>query len=205
MWTSWPFIAVTVLFLVTAVVFVLFDFINEFIIRKTFKKRFSVFMYRIAKNHDWLLVNKVILAANNDGKRTTIDAVLFGDKYVYQIAFREYPGAITGDGSDAQWLVLRRQDSLMVTNPLLAGETRKQILASALQIDPNNVINVVVIARNSMIDDIKTSSAYQLVVSETDFIKAIEFVEASSPIPTYLDSTVETYAQRLQQLSTAFK
>lgn len=205
MWTSWPFIAVTVLFFVLAVVFISYDFTHEYFLRKTFKKRFGLSLFRIAKNHDWLLVNKVTLLSPIDQKKATIDAVLFGDKYVYQIAFREYPGAVTGDGTDAQWLILRRSDSLMVTNPLLAGETRKHVLASVLQIDPSNVINVVVIAKNSLLDDIKTSSAYQLVVSERDFIKAIEYVESSSQIPTYLDETVETYAARLQQLSQAYR
>lgn len=205
MWTSWLFIAVSVLFLVLSITFILSDFILDWWTRKTFKRRFRLHLFRYAKNHDWLLVNQVHLALESENKQAKIDAVLFGDKYVYQIAFREYPGAVTGDGNDAQWIVMRGKRSLLITNPLLANESRKHVLATALQIDPSNVINVVVIAKNSLIDDIKTASGYQLVVSEKDFGRAIGYIEVTAQIPSYLDETVETYAQRLNQLSQSYR
>ncbi len=205
MWTSWPLIAVSVLFLVLSFAFILSDYIIEWWTRKTFKRRFRMHLFRFAKNHDWLLVNQVHIALESEKKQAKIDAVLFGDKYVYQIAFREYPGAVTGDGNDAQWIVMRGRRSLLITNPLLANESRKHVLATSLQIDPSNVINVVVISKNSLVDEIKTASGYQLVVSEKEFAKAINYIEASAQIPSYLDETVETYAQRLHQLSQLYR
>lgn len=205
MWTSWPFIAVSVLFLVLSITFIFSDYLVEITSRRLFKRRFRVHLFRYAKNHDWLLVNKVHLALTEEKKQARIDAVLFGDKYVYQIALRDYPGAVTGDGHDAQWIVMRGKRSLLITNPLLANETRKHVLSTALQVDPSNIINVVVVARNSVLDDIRTASPYQLVVSEKDFDRAIQYIEDSAQVPSYLDTTVETYAQRLVQISDSYK
>ncbi|MBQ9457974.1 MAG: NERD domain-containing protein [Bacilli bacterium] len=99
---------------------------------------------RIAEDHDYYLINN-FKSRTNDDESFHIDHLLVGNKYIYCIRDRYYPGALSAQPDDKSWIYYKRKNAQYIDNPMLKNVVRTERLALVSGISRNIFISIVVI------------------------------------------------------------
>ncbi len=98
------FIVAAVLVVLLVVFIILYRPLKSHYTKKNFKDMYGKKIYKLAQYHDFYLINE-FLFAYEDNRATTIDHILFGDKYIYLIKDCYYDGSLTGKLDDDNSLI----------------------------------------------------------------------------------------------------
>jgi len=96
------FIVVAIILALLLIALILFPFIKRHYEFKNFNEIYFKRINRIALDHDYLLINNLVLRDHN-GVICRIDHILFCEKYIYVIKDRYYRGGISGNYNDNIW------------------------------------------------------------------------------------------------------
>jgi hypothetical protein len=112
---------------------------------------------KYCKNHDYILLTNLILPTS-DGKKIKVDDLVIADKYIYVISQRILYGNISGIEEDAKWILRSTKESKYISNPFIANEIRKKVIAEIANIDSSTLINLVCFSKTAFTHDVKIKS-----------------------------------------------
>lgn len=148
---------------------------------------------RVALDNDFYLVN-------NFSNRTAeleefhVDHILIGNKYLYCIRDRYYPGALAAKEEDQSWVFFGRGKGRFVPNPIITNRLRVQRLSLMSGIDESLFISIVLINNDCYLTPYEPSGDGDFLSSLKDFPKLIKELESRDVDP--LDQNAISVAAR---------
>ncbi|MFA6755236.1 MAG: nuclease-related domain-containing protein [Bacilli bacterium] len=151
---------------------------------RNFKKVFYKRINKIVLNHDYLLINDLVLKDHN-GKICTIDHIVFAEKYIYVIKDRYYRGAISGQKDDNVWFFYGKKGvKEEFENPMKLNDKRIDKLSSITHFDRSMFISVVLINKNCIVKNLSSlNSKDSLIIPTSKLKKLIKNIESRDVAP----------------------
>lgn len=175
---------------------------NFFYSHKTIQSYYKK-VYRVALDNDFYLINNFENKTAEE-EEFHIDHILIGDKFIYCIRDRYFPGAIIGKEEDPAWILCRRKKSEKIKNPLYVNAIRVQRLALMSGIDRKCFISVVLVNDDCLITPYEVSSQDNFLVSLSNFPKFIKEKE-SMPIDPLDPQAIAVAARDFSELNLSEK
>ena len=146
---------------------------------RNFKKVFYKRINKIVLNHDYLLINDLVLKDHN-GKICTIDHIVFAEKYIYVIKDRYYRGAISGQKDDNVWFFYGKKGvKEEFENPMHINEKRIQKLSNITHFDNEYFISIILINDNAIVKNLKgMNTKNSFIIPKSKFKKLIKTIES---------------------------
>ena len=118
-------------------------------VKRYLYKRHTVRMYyktisRIAEDRDFYLINDFKSTTGSD-ETFHIDHLLVGNKYIYCIRDRYYPGALSAQPEDKSWIYYKRKTAQYIDNPMLKNVVRTERLSLITGIPRDIFVSIVLI------------------------------------------------------------
>lgn len=135
-------------------------------------------IYKLALYNDYYLINKCELRISEE-EVVHLDHLLFGDKFIYVIKDRYFPGSLKGNAGDLNFLFYEhyRPKSRIIPNPLLMNAERIDKIVLFTNLHPSYFINIIVVNDDLLLDDIKTLTGQEYVVKIGQLPKLVEAIE----------------------------
>lgn len=150
-------------------------------------KHFTVRMYyrdvrKVTLDHDFFLINDFM---NKFGGAESfhIDHIMIGDKFIYCIRDRYYPGVIEAKEDDPKWLYYCGKKKTAINNPLLLNKLRVERLSLITAIDSKELISIVLVNNDCMMTPLSLTKSDSFLVSLKKFPKLIELLESQDVPP----------------------
>ncbi|MCF0117785.1 MAG: hypothetical protein HUJ61_07050 [Bacilli bacterium] len=121
-----------------------------------------------------------------EGKRVQINHVLFGNKFLYCIYDRVYNGGLSGHLNDEMWLNYHKNGNKYekVKNPLKANRVRTDKFQLLTQIDPEDIISLVVINDDCILNsEAIERDDHNMIVHLSDLERTIVICEGRNVAP----------------------
>lgn len=178
----------------------LFDPIRHFLYKhKTIRMYYRV-VKRVAYDNDFFLVNN-FANLTADFEEYHIDHILLGNKYIYCIRDRYYPGCLAAKEDNPSWIYFRKGKEGYIQNPLAMNRLRLQRLSLMSGIDEKLFINIVLINNDCYFTPFESKSDDTFLSSLADFPKLIEELE-SRDIDPLDERAIAVAARDFAQLNT---
>ena len=134
--------------------------------KKAFHYNVSREVYRIAKDNDFYLLNKVALQLK-DGKVIHFDHLLFGDKFIYCIGANYYSIAINGKFNDSSWFKYRRNNKIdIIKNPMRLHRARVNYLSKLFKSSPDLFLAIVIVNDSCLLPEyIDEATAFDKIIN----------------------------------------
>ena len=117
-----------------------------------FKHKVAKKIYKIAKDNDYYLLNKV--AINIEGKIIHFDHLLFANKYIYCIGVNYYSVAINGRLNDKKWFHYKSNNGFdYINNPMRIHRERVNYFSSLTGSSSDIFVSTIVINDSCLIED----------------------------------------------------
>ena len=155
---------------------------------------------KYCKNHDYILLTNLILPTS-DGKKIKVDDLVIADKYIYVISQRILYGNISGIEEDAKWILRSTKESKYISNPFIANEIRKKVIAEIANIDSSTLINLVCFSKTAFTHDVKIKSNDKVLTNINKIEHDIHRYEKKSQLNDFLNEDVSKLAELLYQTS----
>lgn len=161
-------ICFVVVFLIVSLIVLLMPIIKRRQDDKQFFKRVYEYVYQVAKDKDFYLINNVEIAI--DTKTIHFNHILFGNKYIYCISNLPLKGGLSGKFQDEQWFKYDENNTRTVgKNPMLLHKARLDYLISALNVKEEDLfIGICVCNDSCLIDDIEGMPKNLAIINESD-------------------------------------
>lgn len=145
--------------------------------RRHFVRSYGRYIYRIALDYDYYLINQFkYIHSNRDTK--TIDHILFGSKWIYVIMDCYYSGAISAKENDVSWIhYLSKRKKRYIDNPLRINADNVNQLSMITDINKNMIISIVVINDDCHVEPFDKSSKTNYLVSRSQLRRLIKALE----------------------------
>ena len=145
-----------------------------------FKHKVAKKLYKIAKDNDYYLLNKV--AINVEGKIIHFDHLLFGDKYIYCIGVNYYPLAINGKQNDKNWFRYKSNNKFVyIKNPMRLHRERVNYFSSLISSDSDLFVATIVINNSCLIDE-KCNTKYDKIINLKNLENMVKNYEKNSNV-----------------------
>jgi len=152
--------------------------VKRHIYARNYVRIYGKVIYKIALDYDYYLINQFGLVEQAE-KITTINHILFGQKYIYVIKDCYYRGAIGAKEDDSSWIhYASKRKKTYIDNPLRVNSEYLNALSIITQIDKSMLISVVVINDDCLITPFKGKSQSNFLVAKSSIRKLIKALEA---------------------------
>ncbi len=171
------FLSITIVILL---VLIFFHQLSNFFEKIFFRFNVARKVYKIAKDNDYYLLNKV--AINVEGKTIHFDHLLFGDKYIYCIGVNYYPLAINGKQNDKKWFRYKANNKFVyIKNPMRLHRERVNYFSSLISSDSDLFVATIVINNSCLIDE-KCNTKYDKVINLKNLENMVKNYEKNSNV-----------------------
>lgn len=148
-------------------------------------KHFTIRMYyrtvrKTVLYNDYFLINDFVNTSGGS-EPFHIDHVMIGEKFVYCIRDRYYPGAIAAKDTDPNWIYFHGKKSTYIQNPLLVNKVRVERLAMMTGFDSRFLISIVLINDDCLLTPLDNTYSDNFIVSLKRFPDLIKYLE-SQPV-----------------------
>ena len=175
-------------------------------IKRFLYKRWTIQMYykkiyKVALDEDFYLINS-FSNKTADEDEFHIDHILIGDKFIYCIRDRYYPGARKAKEEDSSWIFYDRKhkDGVQIQNPLRINEIRVQMMSLMSGLNQKLFISVVLVNDDCLWNGYENTSDSSYVVSLKKFPSFIASKEAL-PIPPMDPKAIQVAAKDIAELN----
>lgn len=156
----------------------LFPLFKRAFYTRNFVKIYYRDIYKIALYFDFFLINELILKLD-DQNTSTLDHVIFGDKYIYAIKDKYLSGTLTGKAEDQQWIHQpRRQRPKRIDNLLKFNRIRVEKMSLVTGLDYELFISIVLVNDDVDISDVEVNSKIDYLVHRRDLYRLIKAIES---------------------------
>lgn len=170
-----------IILVILSLIIIFYHPISLWIEKKTFKHRVYKKVYKIAKNYDFYLLNKV--AINVDGKIIHFDHLLFGNKYIYCIGSNYYSFAINGKFDDATWFKYKKNKTFqLIKNPMKIHRERVNYFASLITSSKDLFVSCVIINDSCLLPEIDGCSNYDKIINLNKLENLVKEKESNKDI-----------------------
>ena len=134
-------------------------------------------IYSYTLNHDYYLINNFVFRLDSK-HNTSIDHILFGDKFIYVIMDKYYEGDLMGKSYDQSLILMAKNGSKnYVDNPYVLFYKLLSRLSTATGISTDLMIGITMI-NNDCRMKIDSSSKQFFMIQRKRFAKLIDTIEA---------------------------
>lgn len=152
--------------------FVFSKTIARFIEKKKYRKRVYKILYKYARDHDYMLLNKMALQIEN--KVIHFDHLLFTNKFIYCIVDAYYNGPLKGKFNDQKWFKYDKNGKFThINNPMLLNRVRVNYLAGFMSASQDLFVELLVINDSCLIDNIDDLTEMDAITHIKDLKKTI--------------------------------
>lgn len=180
------FIALGVLLLAAILTFLLYPSSKRRYLKKHYVKAYGRKVYSVANNHDYFLINRLVLEASDDSK-IKVDHLLFGDKYIYVIKDYYLYGAIEGKEIDRSFIFysMNKKDNLKsyINNLLTENDKRIENLAMLTGNRKSFFANIVVVNNDCDISRLEVENKSKFIIHLKDLKKVVMEMESKDIAP----------------------
>jgi hypothetical protein len=147
--------------------------------RRNFFPYYGKRIYKLALYEDYYLINRFRLKLDEDNE-AHIDHLLCGDKFIYVIKDKYFPGGISGNEKDSNWFFhpFNRPRSSFIPNPFLFNRIRIQKLALVINLDESFFINIIVVNDDCILDKIQPKDGCDFICNLKNLNKIVKANEA---------------------------
>ena len=164
-----------------AVAILLFIFVVIPLLRIIHKRNYKGYYYRkiynYTLNRDFYLINNFVFRLDSK-HNTSIDHILFGDKFIYVIMDKYYEGDLMGNSYDPDLILIAKNGSRnYVDSPYIMFNKLLSRLSTATGISTDLMIGITVI-NNDCRMNIDSSSKQFFMIQRNRFPKLVDTIEA---------------------------
>lgn len=181
-----------IVLVIISLVVVFYHPIFHFFEKLFFKMQVNRKVYKIAKDYDYYLLNKVVIKV--EGKTIHFDHLLFGNKYIYCIGKNYYSVGINGRFNDSSWFQYKRNNQFeIIKNPMRLHRERVNYFCSKLSSSSDLFVGTILVNNSCYLESIDGADKYNLLLNLKNFERVVKEYESDTSI-----SPIEP--QRLQNL-----
>lgn len=134
-------------------------------------------IYSYTLNHDFYLINNFVFRLDSK-HNTSIDHILFGDKFIYVIMDKYYEGDLMGNSYDQSLILIAKNGSKnYVDNPYVLFNKLLSRLSTATGINTDLMIGITMI-NNDCRMNIESNSKQFFMIQRKRFSKLVDTIEA---------------------------
>ena len=157
-------------------------------------------VYKIALYFDFYLINELILKLD-DQNTSTLDHVIFGEKYIYAIRDKYMDGSLTGKGEDAQWIHQpRKRGPRRIDNLLKFNRVRVEKMSLVTGLDYELFISIVLVNDDLDIKEVEINSKVDYIVHRKDLYRLIKAIE-SRPMAKINDAQLQQAVRDIDKIN----
>ncbi len=191
-------IFIFIILIIIAIVLIFYNQIKTFLERTFFSFYVGKKIYKIAKDNDFYLLNKV--AINIDGKTIHFNHILFGNKYIYCIGENYYSTGINGKFDDLSWYQYRRNNKhIIIKNPMLLHRERVNYFSSIISSPSDMCVATFVVNDSCLIDEISGASDNDKLVNISKLPKLIKKFESNNEVNPIHEEMLYTLVQQIKK------
>jgi hypothetical protein len=174
--------------------------IKRALLARNFVRNYGRMIYKVALDYDYYLINQFGLAKEGDSI-TTINHILFGQKYIYVIKDCYYRGAISAKENDASWIhYVNKNKKRYIDNPLRVNASNLHKLFLITRIEKNMLISIVVVNDDCHIEPFERKSQSNFLVTKSHFRKLIQALE-QRPVENIDDQALDRAVKDIAHLN----
>ena len=145
--------------------------------KRNYRSYYFKKIYSYTLNHDYYLINNFVFRLDSK-HNTSIDHILFGDKFIYVIMDKYYEGDLMGNSYDQSLILMAKNGSKnYVDNPYVLFNKLLSRLSTATGISTDLMIGITMI-NNDCRMNIDSSSKQFFMIQRKRFAKLIDTIEA---------------------------
>ena len=188
------YILITLLVILLLAYICFHKYVNLFIVSITGKKRVEKKLYKGCKINDFLIITDLYVPVE-ENKMRHIDAIIFGNKYVYITSIVKNAGEVKVSLTDHKWRVIYNGSLSLINNPFIYNQKVMNKLANVVEgLNMEDMKSLVVLTKTCSIDG-TSSSNQEFVALENDAINMILDIEKNSDQDIFDPFEVERYAK----------
>lgn len=189
--TQWAlFFVLATLGVIAIALLLLYKPIKHYLYKHNAVKSYYHKVKRVVYDNDFYLINS-FANQTSDYQEFHIDHIVIGDKYIYCIRDRYFPGALLVKETDPSWIFYKGKKSKYVQNPLALNRLRVQRLSLMSGIPESHFISIVLINDDCLLSDAKMSTNNNFLVSLKMFPKLIKELESRNVSPLNKEATAK--------------
>ena len=112
-----------------------------------------------------------------------IDHIMVGNKFIYCIRDRYYPGAIAAKEEDPNWIFYSGKKAIYIQNPMLINKIRVERLSMMTGFDSRFLVSIVLINDDCMMTPIENTYSDNFLVSLKNLPSFISYMESQNVDP----------------------
>lgn len=156
-------------------------------IKRFLYKHFTMRMYyktikKVVLYNDFFLINDFVnMTAGSEVFH--IDHIMVGNKFIYCIRDRYYPGAIAAKEEDPNWIFYSGKKAIYIQNPMLINKIRVERLSMMTGFDSRFLVSIVLINDDCMMTPIENTYSDNFLVSLKNLPSFISYMESQNVDP----------------------
>lgn len=190
------FYTLMVLGLITSILFIFKDSVEEIYVGIAKNYRIKLQLKKFVEINDYLYLSKVVLRVA-EREYVNIDHIIIGDRFIYVIATKFYYGYVNGKDIDAKWVVSDGATTNIVNNPFYANEVKIDYLSRIMKISRDKFVNIVMLAKTAVVDNIEINADYYRLTNEKNIYTEIKKYEEDQRFNIFDPNDLEQIAQNL--------
>ena len=170
------------------------NYVNLFVVAITGKKRVERKLYKGCKENDFLIITDLYVPIE-ENKMKHIDAIIFGNKYIYIVSIVKNAGEVKVSLTDQKWRIIYNNELSLINNPFVYNEKVMHKLADVVEgLEYSDMKSLVVLTKTCSMDKASNSNK-EFIAIENDAINLILDIEKNSEDDIFDPFEVERYAK----------
>lgn len=170
------------------------NYVNLFVVAITGKKRVERKLYKGCKENDFLIITDLYVPVE-ESKMKHLDAIIFGNKYIYIVSIVKNAGEVKVSLTDQKWRIVYNNELSLINNPFVYNEKVMHKLADVVEgLEYSDMKSLVVLTKTCSMDK-ASSSNKEFIALENDAINLILDVEKNSDEDIIDPFEIERYAK----------
>ena len=133
-------------------------YVNLFVVSITGKKRVEKKLFKGCKANDFLIITDVYVPIE-ENKMKHIDAIIFGNKYIYITSIVKNAGDVKVSLTDQKWRVVYNVSLSLINNPFVYNQKVINKLANVVEgLNMEDMKSLVVLTKTCSIDGTSSSN-----------------------------------------------
>jgi hypothetical protein len=190
------FYTLIVLGLITSILFIFKDSVEEIYVGIAKNYRIKLQIKKFVEINDYLYLSKVVLRVQ-EGEYVIVDHIILGDRFIYVIASKFYYGYVNGKDIDAKWVVSDGATTNIVNNPFYANEVKIDYLSRIMNLSRDKFVNIVMLAKTAVVDNIEINADYYRLVNEKNVYSEVKKFEDDQRFNIFDPKDIEAIAANL--------
>jgi hypothetical protein len=182
--------------LIASILFIFKDNVEDIYVGIAKNYRIKLQIKKFVEINDYLYLSKVVLRVA-EKEYVIVDHLILGDRFIYVIASKFYYGYVNGKDIDAKWVVSDGATTEIVNNPFYANEVRIDFLTRIMNVSRDKFVNLVMLAKTAVVDNIELNSDYYHLVNERTLYSEIKKFEDDARFNIFDPKDLEVLASNL--------